>query len=400
MRIAEVAEFYAPSGGGVRTYIDRKLEAAAALGYELFVIAPGAETVMETRPGGGVLWVKAPPLPFDSNYRMFWDAAPVHAELDRLQPDLVEASSPWRGAWIAATWPGSAPRAMFMHADPVASYPYRWFGPIASRDRIDRLFEWFWRYLARLTARFDAVVAGGDWLSRRLRDHAIPRVTTIGLGIDRTVFSPERRDEGLRETLLAGCALSRDAKLLLGVGRHHAEKRWPMVVDAVASLGAALPVGLLLIGDGVDRKSVERAVGGNPHIRLIAPVYDRPLLATILASADALIHGCESETFGLVAAEALASGLPLIVPDRGGCSDLAKPEVAETYSANDSRAAAAAVRRLFARDPQALTAEVLAASRTVRSDRQHFADLFALYAGLGEGRGRPPQAGSAGTSSA
>jgi alpha-1,6-mannosyltransferase len=32
MRIAEVAEFYAPNGGGVRTYIDRKLAAAAEAG--------------------------------------------------------------------------------------------------------------------------------------------------------------------------------------------------------------------------------------------------------------------------------------------------------------------------------------------------------------------------------
>jgi alpha-1,6-mannosyltransferase len=105
-----------------------------------------------------------------------------------------------------------------------------------------------------------------------------------------------------------------------------------------------------------------------------------------MASADALIHGCEAETFGLVAAEALASGLPLVVPDRGGCFDLADPAVAETYVANDSRAAAAAIRRLFARDPQALREAVLAASAEVRSDRQHFEGLFGLYAGLGARR--------------
>ena len=379
MRIAEVAEFYAPNGGGVRTYIDRKLEAAARLGHELFVIAPAVEDSFEPRPGGGVVWVKAPALPFDANYRMFWDAAPVHAQLDRLQPDLVEASSPWRGAWITATWSGPAPLAMFMHADPVASYPYRWFGPVASRDRIDRLFEWFWRYLGRLTARFDAVVVGGEWLAQRLREHGVQRVSTIGLGIDRSVFSPERRDEALRRQLLASCALGPEAKLLLGVGRHHAEKRWPTVVEAVAGIGVDLPAGLLLVGDGIDRKSVQRAVGGNPHIRLVAPIYDRPMLATMMASADALVHGCESETFGLVAAEALASGLPLVVPDRGGCSDLADEAVAETYTANDSRAAAAAIRRLFARDPATLRAAVNEAARHVRSDRQHFEDLFALY---------------------
>ena len=388
MRIAEIAEFYAPNGGGVRTYIDRKLEAAERLGVELFVLAPGVEDAFEQRPGGGVVWIKAPALPFDANYRMFWDAAPVHAQLDRLRPDVVEASSPWRGAWIAASWKGTAPRAMFTHADPVASYPYRWFGPVASHDQIDRLFEWFWRYMRRLTARFDVVVTGGEWLSQRLSDRGVPRVETVRLGIDRSVFSPERRDEGLRAELLAGCALPPTARLLLGVGRHHPEKRWPMVIDAVAAVGADMPVGLLLIGDGIDRKSVQRAAGGNPHVRLLAPIYDRPLLAKIMASTDGLIHGCEAETFGLVAAEALASGLPLIVPDRGGCSDLATPAIAETYAANDSRAAAAAIRRLFGRDPDALRAAVVDAAAEVRSDRQHFDGLFGLYAALKPGAAR------------
>ncbi|HTI66016.1 MAG TPA: glycosyltransferase, partial [Caulobacteraceae bacterium] len=302
MRIAEIAEFYAPNGGGVRTYIDRKFAAAAVLGHELFVLAPGLRDGFEPRPGGGVVWIKAPALPFDANYRMFWDAAPVHAQLDRLRPDLVEASSPWRGAWIAASWAGDAPRAMFMHADPVASYPHRWLGPVSSREQIDRLFEWFWRYLHRLAARFDSVVAGGAWLAGRLQAHGVGPVEVIGLGVDRSAFSPTLRDEALRARLLAGCGLPPSAKLLLGVGRHHAEKRWPLVVSAVAGIGAELPTGLVLVGDGVDRGAVERAVGGNPHVQLVAPIRDRPLLAAMLASADALIHGCDCETFGLVAA--------------------------------------------------------------------------------------------------
>jgi alpha-1,6-mannosyltransferase len=168
MRVVDVAEFYSPTGGGVRTYIDGKFEAAAQMGHELFVIAPGPSDAFEARGAGGVITVRAPSLPFDANYHMFWDAAPVHGWLDRLSPDLVEASSPWRGAWIVASWAGAAPRAMFMHADPVASYPQRWLAPVASPQRIDRLFDWFWSYLRGLTRRFSSVVTGGPWLSERL----------------------------------------------------------------------------------------------------------------------------------------------------------------------------------------------------------------------------------------
>lgn len=397
MRIAEVAEFYSPTGGGVRSYIDRKFEAAAAAGHELFVLAPAPEDGFEARPSGGVILIRSPQLPMDANYRMFWHAAPVHRRLDELKPDLVEASSPWRGAWIVARWPGAARRAMFVHADPVASYPGRWLAPLVSRERIDRLFEWFWAYLRRLTAAFDSVVVGGGWLAQRLEGRGIAPVTSLPLGVDRSVFSPALRDAALRARLLQACSLPEDGRLLLGIGRFHPEKRWPMVISAVTKAGAGRQLGLVLVGDGLDRARVRRAAAGNPRVRLIAPIRDRLRLATLLASADGLVHGCESETFGLVPAEAMASGAPLVAPDRGGCAHLADPATSETYRSGDADAAAAAIRRLLARDPAELMAAALRVAAGVRSDTDHYASLFDHYANLaaaaplalGAQRGRP-----------
>lgn len=379
MRVVDVAEFYSPTGGGVRTYIDRKFEAAAQMGHELFVIAPGPSDAFEARAAGGVIQVRSPGLPFDANYHMFWDAAPVHGWLDRLSPDLVEASSPWRGAGIVASWAGDAPRALFMHADPVASYPQRWLAPVASPQRIDRLFGWFWSYLRGLAGRFSSVVTGGPWLCDRLGRQGVDTVTSVPLGIDRSAFSPALRDERLRSALLGACGCSDTARLILGVGRFHPEKRWPMVIEAVTRASADAPIGLVLIGDGIDRKRVQRAAAINPHVRILPPIHDRALLAAHLASADALVHGCESETFGLIPAEAMASGLPLVGPDRGGFAHLARPETSEVYRAGDARAAAAALSRLLTRDPLVLKEAALEAAIKVRRDIDHFADLFGHY---------------------
>lgn len=379
MRVVDVAEFYSPTGGGVRTYIDRKFEAAAQLGHELFVMAPGPSDGFEPRSAGGVIHIRAPRLPFDANYHMFWDAAPVHGWLDRLSPDLVEASSPWRGAWIVASWAGGAPRAMFMHADPVASYPHRWLAPFASPERIDRLLESFWSYLRGLTRRFSSVVTGGPWLSNRLCGQGVHAVTSVPLGIDRDAFSPALRDEQRRAALLHACGCSEEARLILGVGRFHPEKRWPMVIEAARRAGADGSVALVLVGDGIDRKRVRRAAAAHPHVRILPPIRNRALLAAHLASADALVHGCESETFGLIPAEAMASGVPVVGPDRGGFAHLAQPEISEVYRAGDVREAAAALRRLLARDPLALRAAAIEAALRVRSDIDHFAELFAHY---------------------
>ncbi|MEY1660507.1 hypothetical protein AB7669_31415, partial [Pseudomonas aeruginosa] len=83
MRIVDVNEIYSPTGGGVRTYIDRKIEVLASMGHELIVLAPGREDRIEERPGGGAIhYIKAPGMPFDSNYGLFWDAEPIHRRLD------------------------------------------------------------------------------------------------------------------------------------------------------------------------------------------------------------------------------------------------------------------------------------------------------------------------------
>ena len=62
MKIVDVCAFYAPKGGGVRTYIDRKLAAAPSFGHELTVIAPGPRRSIRSHGPGAITvssWPKA-----------------------------------------------------------------------------------------------------------------------------------------------------------------------------------------------------------------------------------------------------------------------------------------------------------------------------------------------------
>ena len=383
MRIVDVNELYSPTGGGVRTYIDRKMAILADMGHELIVIAPGREDAVEERPGGGrIHYVKAPGMPFDANYGLFWDAAPITDLLDRIDPDVVECCSPWRPAWIVGDWQGRAVKSYFMHNDNMAAYAQRWFEGVASHARIEQAFAWYTRYMGRFLGRYDTVVTNGPALEKRLRNRGLRIDVAMPLGIERRHFSPEFRDERLRTALLKQCDLPADGRLLLGLGRHHPEKRWPIVIDGVERAGAKLPVGLILIGTGNDSPRMAKRIAGSPHIRMFRPVYDRERLARIMASCDALIHGSEAEPFGLVASEAMASGLPLIVPDTGGCAEVAEPRASELYRARDAQAAATAIIRLFRRDPRMLRRAAITAAAGVRSDAEHAADLMAYYQGL------------------
>ena len=383
MRIVDVNEFYSPTGGGVRTYLERKMGLLAEMGHELIVLAPGPEDRVEERPGGGrIEYLKSPRLPFDHNYGLFWDEAAMTAALDRLDPDLVECSSPWRPAWFVANWRSRAVKVFFMHNDNMAAYAQRWFEDVASGEQVERAFGWYTRYMGRFLERYDAVVTNGPALAKRLGARGLRIDAAMPLGIERGHFSPGLRDEALRRAMLAQLGLGEDGLLLLGLGRHHPEKRWPLVIDAAERAGATLPVGLMLLGHGSLSPRLERRVAGSPHIRLFRPVYDRERLARIMASCDALIHGAEGEPFGLVASEAMASGLPLIVPNSGGCAEVADPHASELYEPRDAASAAAATLRLFGRDRAMLRRAAVAAAGRVRSDREHAAELMRYYEGL------------------
>ncbi|MCJ2177777.1 glycosyltransferase [Novosphingobium album (ex Hu et al. 2023)] len=373
MKIVDVCAFYSPQGGGVRTYVEQKLKTGPKLGHEIVIVAPGDEdAVIERGPGARIVFIRSPRFPLDRKYWYFNEPDRLHAVLDAEAPDFVEATSPWRSASLVADWKGNAPRSLVMHADPLSAYAYRWFGQIFSRETIDRQFSMFWEHLRRNSRMFDHVVCANGDLSRRLREGGVANTITIPMGVESGCFSPGHRDPALRAHLLAACEMPENATLLLAVGRLAPEKRWPMVVEAVNAASRGLPIGLVMLGEGREQRTILRTIAGNPHIRLLAPERSREVFARILASADALVHGCEAETFCMVAAEARASGVPVIVPDAGGALDHAQDGAGQAYTACDPVSMAQAIREVAVSRPRPYA--------RARSMHEHFEDLFAAYA--------------------
>ena len=380
MKIVDVCEFYSPTGGGVRRYINQKLALAGKFGHELTIIAPGAYTRMEAAHGGTIAWIKSPHLPFDRNYRMFWNHQQVWRTLDRIAPDLVEGSSPWRGGWLAARWPGKAVKVFFMHADPVAVYPQTFLGGLLGPDRVDRLFGFFWRYLNSLNSNYDAAIVTNPALKERFSGFGLENIQVAPFGVERRNFSPDFRDATARREMLATCGLDADAKLLIAVGRHHPEKRLRTIIQAVTRAQKQRKIGLYIAGDGFLRASVERWALNAQNVYVAGQINDADQLATVMASADALIHGSAAETFGLVLAEALCSGTPLILPDAGASATFAGPGYAETYRAGDAADGAQAVLNLLSGDREVQSRAALdAANAQVFTVEQHFEKLFEIY---------------------
>lgn len=378
MKIVDVTEFYSERGGGVRSHLSTRGHFLCQLGHDHMVIAPGPKDVesvlyASTAPQGRsrLVRIAGPALPYDRTYHLLGRFDKIRARVRVERPDVLEAHSPYLGAAavVAAGRSASAVRTAFWHADHVGTYLEPWMG---------RLSRPLFLGVKALLAPFDATFVAGAAQARKLRAIGIKNVEHVPFGVDVQTFHPGARREDVRRTLLGEG--HGDAALLVGVGRFAFEKRWDVVLDAFARVSARREAVLVLFGDGPERERLERRAP--PGVRFAGFETDRAELAAALASADLLVHGCPRETFGLVVGEAVACGLPVVVPDAGGAAESADRTCGEVYRSLDVEACDEAILRVLARDPTELRALALEAATRVPTATEHFTRVLAVYADL------------------
>ncbi|MFU8812238.1 MAG: glycosyltransferase, partial [Balneolaceae bacterium] len=389
MKIVDVAEFYSDKGGGVKTYINQKMEAGRRHGHEVVVIAPGDEDREEERNGGKVIWIKGPKLFLDPNYYVLSNKEKVHAALDKEQPDVVEGSSCWTGGIYAGNWPGDAVKAFIFHQDPIAVYPQTFLKTFFQLDTIDKLFGFGWRYIRKVSHKFDTTIVSGDWLRQRVEHFGLKEPRTVQFGIDKSFFSPKRRNPELRKKLLADLGLDEDATLLIAVSRYHPEKRVSTIIRGFKKASKSKPMGLIIFGSGPLEPWIRFRYKNTPHFKMMGFTKNRDELADIMASCDYFVHGSAAETFGIVVAEAICSGLPFVVPQKGGAVDFADDAYSEVYETGNPKALAASLLKLIERDREKLAGECArVAQQKIVTVQEHFDELFDCYEKLREKKSR------------
>ena len=152
--------------------------------------------------------------------------------------------------------------------------------------------------------------------------------------------------------------VARDEKLVMFVGKLVAGKRPFDILEALARLSAAARPSAMFVGSGpLQAALAARAQALRTPTHLLG-FRNQSEMPAIMAAADLLVIPSESETWGLVANEALACGLPILVSDAVGCApDLAAdPRVGRIFPTGDVAALAAAMSGLLAApaDPAAI----------------------------------------------
>lgn len=382
MKIIDVAEHYAPLGGGVKTYINNKIKYAEKLGHEMIVIAPSDKNEVEVRGTAKIYWVKGPRLVFDKRYGVFKNRKLVEDILNDENPDIVEGGSLQTGGKIVSNWKGRAAKVLVFHQDFIAAYAHTFFDKVVSRKNIDTLFKPYWKNISKLSKGYDATVVAGDWLADRLLNQNIKNPVSIPFGIDKEFFSPQKFNIDQRDKMLKLCKRPDGTPLFITVSRFHPEKRLRTLFKAVRIVNEKRPVAHIVYGDGLLAPWDRKYAKNTPGVCLAGFTKDRNEIAEAYASSDLLLHGSAAETFGLSVAEAICSGLPVVGPSVGGAADLIGDDNGLIYDAGNAESCANAILKCLD-TPREIWRERLSRNvNSIKTVEEHFINLFDFYASL------------------
>ena len=240
-------------------------------------------------------------------------------------------------------------------------------------------------------ARAGCVIASTQAEAAQLIEHyaANPeRLCVSPPGVDHGVFRP-----GDRLAARAALGLPLEGRLVLFVGRIQPLKGVDVALAAFALVAPGLPDGrLLVIGgpsglQGKEEMAFLRAGAAAAGLEgrvLLRDPLPHPSLAGAYQAADVVVVPSRSESFGLVAAEAQACGVPVVAAAVGGLVQaVADGESGLLVSGWDPEDYAAALRRILT-DPA--LAERLARGAVANAEQFSWpatADrLLELYAGI------------------
>ena len=296
MRIDIITDTYAPDVNGVAMTLGRLANGLKDKGHLVHVVRTG-ETV---RPGETLAnSIKLPGykevrvgLPGPFKLRKRWM---------KRRPDAI---------YVATESPlgVSAIKAANALGIPVATGFHTNFHQYAEQYRLSGLQPATMAWLKRVHRRAAVTLAPTRDVVDVLEAEGFGNVSLLGRGVDTDLFSPEKRSSGLR----ASWGVREGAPVAIIVGRVAAEKNLSLAMECFRRMRDRVPdLQCVCVGDGPVRASLEAK---HPFVHW-AGVQSGEDLAMHYASADILLFPSETETFGNVLLEGMASGLVTVSYD-------------------------------------------------------------------------------------
>lgn len=364
MRIGFFTDTFTPQINGVVTSIKLFREALERQGHTVYVFAP---TPRQPTDGPHVIRIPSVPFAFQPEYRL----AAIYSQhaynlVRRANLDIIHSHDPFAiglfGLSMAKRF-----RIPYIHTYHTL-YPeyvhYIWETEF-TREMAERLSKQF-------CEQCDVVIAPSTKINRALTEWGVrTSILTLPTGVDTGRFA--QRDPEAIAAFRERFHVPAGDRLLAFVGRLGTEKNVDLLVDALAQVKAP-GARLLIVGDGPYRhdlvKHIERANVGD---RVTFTGYLGPEdVRSAYQASEALFFASTSETQGLVVAEAMAAGLPVVAVDDLAIADAVTEGVNGFLVPERPEALADAVDRLLC-DPsmqRAMAAASLERAHDLSIDRQ------------------------------
>jgi glycosyltransferase involved in cell wall biosynthesis len=314
---------YLPHVGGVARSVKMFSEDLRKMGHAVLVVAPtfeGSEHLVEK--ADEVLRV---PAIQNFNGSDFSLRIPVpffvNEKINEFQPDIVHSHHPYLlgdSALRAAKQRGLP--VVFTHHTRYEEYTHY----VSSNSETLR------RFAIHLSTEYanlcDRVVAPSKSIARLIKDRGVSRpISVIPTGVDNSFFS-----QGEGETFRKRHRLDKKAFVVGHVGRLAPEKNLLFLAEAVADFVKNDPAAVfLVVGEGPSREKIED-IFRNSDIkeRLVATgQLTGKTLADAYQAMDVFVFASQSETQGMVVAEAMSAGKPVIALDAPGVREVLQDEI-------------------------------------------------------------------------
>ena len=307
LRVALVTSSYNFIADGVALTLNRLVGYLESHGVEVLVFAPVAAKPAFAHQGELVA-VPSIPLPGRPEYRLApgLGRAAKRRLLD-FAPDIIHLAVP--------DFLGQAALALAkaQGIPAVATYHTRYETYLRHYWYLAPLQGWLTRRLRRFYGACREVYVPSDSTREALlADGLADNFKPWPRGIDTLRFDPAKRSAAWR----AQHGIGPDELVVLHVSRLVREKRLDTLTAALNLL--TMPHKVVIIGEGPDRDLAEREL---PHA-IFTGFLDGEDLATAYASSDIFVFPSDSESFGNVTLEAMASGLPCVCADATGSRSL------------------------------------------------------------------------------
>ncbi|MDA0352453.1 MAG: glycosyltransferase [Chloroflexi bacterium] len=324
MHTSPLAPLGGAATGGMNVYVHEVSERLAERGRTIDVFTrrddPAAPMITEFAPGARLIQIEAGPAAPLPKTDLIHHTAAFAAGIEAFRAsegthyDLIHSHywlSGVAGERLTAEW--GVPHVAMFHT----------LGEVKLRARASE-HEPPERLEAerRLVQSLDRVIAATSYEERLLRQvYGVPadRIDVIPLGVD-----PERFHPGSREAARRQLGIAAEDRIVLAVGRIEPLKGLDILIRAIAQITDQRALRLLIIGGDeqarpeFDRLSAIAEEVGVRHLVSFVGAIAHHELPEYYRAADVVVMPSFSESFGLVAVEAMASGVPVVVSRVGG----------------------------------------------------------------------------------